>query len=158
MRDKPSYLGAFLRHPTNRIAMLAASCVGIFATIPLGWSGLALVGVVALGSEVLAALGIPGLPAFRAHVDRQHAQQQRSQRRERLLGELANLGGGDALAAYQHMDRRVQAIHQSVQDGQTTLTHQDVDKLEDLSVDYLGLCVVNCRCASAKNTSVRTRA
>ncbi|MBK7003407.1 MAG: hypothetical protein IPH35_27005 [Rhodoferax sp.] len=41
------------------------------------------------------------------------------------------------------MHRRVQAIHQSVQDGQTTLTHQDVDKLEDLSVDYLGLCVVN---------------
>lgn len=143
VRTKPSYLGAFVRHPTNRIAMLVAGCAGIFATIPLGWSGLALVGVVALGSEILAALGICGLPSFRANVDRQHHQQQRNQRRERLLVELANLGGNDALAHYQHMHSRVLALHQTVQDAQTTLTAQDVDKLEDLTVNYLALSAVS---------------
>ncbi len=144
MSTKPSYLGAFVRHPTNRIAMLAAGCAGIFATIPLGWSGLALVGVVALGSEILAALGICGLPSFRSSVDRQHHQQQRNQRRERLLLELANLGGNDALVAhYRHMHSRVLALHQTVQDAKTTLTPQDVDKLEDMTVDYLALSAVS---------------
>lgn len=147
MRTRPSYLGAFVRHPANRVAMLAAGCAGIFATIPLGWSGLALVGVVTLGSEILAALGICGLPSFRASVDRQHHQQQRNQRRERLLAELAGLGDNDTLAhyqhMYQHMHNRVLALHQTVQDAQTTLTPQDVDKLEDLTVDYLGLSAVS---------------
>ncbi len=143
MSTKPSYLGAFVRHPANRIAMLAAGCAGIFATIPLGWSGLALVGVVTLGSEILAALGISGLPSFRANVDRQHHHQQRSQRRERLLAELANLGDNDALAHYRHMHSRVLALHQTIQDAKTTLTAQDVDKLEDMTVDYLALSAVS---------------
>ena len=143
MSTKPSYLGAFVRHPANRIAMLAAGCAGIFATIPLGWSGLALVGVVTLGSEILAALGISGLPSFRANVDRQHHQQQRNQRRERLLVELANLGDNDALAHYRHMHSRVLALHQTIQDAKTTLTAQDVDKLEDMTVDYLALSAVS---------------
>lgn len=154
MNTKPSYLGAFVRHPANRIAMLAAGCAGIFATIPLGWPGLALVGVVTLGSEILAALGICGLPSFRASVDRQHHQQQRSQRRERLLAELANLGGNDALAYlahYQHMHSRVLALHQTIQDAKTTLTPQDVDKLEDMTVDYLALSAVSLSLRQRKN-------
>lgn len=143
MNPKPSYLGAFLKHPTNRMALLACAVAAIFASIPFGWTGLALVGVVALGTEVLAALAIPGLPSFRAWVDREQHHEARAQRRLLLLNELSNHGDSNALATYQHMISRVQALYQTAGDSRTTLTRQDVEKLEDLTVDYLGLCVVN---------------
>jgi hypothetical protein len=141
--EKPSYLGAFWRHPRNRVALLAAGCVAIFASIPFGWTGLALVGVVTLGLESLAALAIPGLPSFRAGVDREHHLQARTQRQTRLLAELNSGGDRKALATYRHMWSRVQTLHQTVSDSHNTLTQLDVEKLEDLMVDYLGLCAVN---------------
>jgi len=150
---QPSYLGAFLTHPSNRVALLAAGVVGIFASIPWGWAGLALVGVLALGSEVLAALAIPSLPSFRALVDRQQHQAQRAQRRLDLLNEISGYGDNAALATYQHMLSRVQALYQTADDSRTTLTRQDVEKLEDLTVDYLGLCAVNLSLKQRKDRS-----
>ena len=151
MSEKPSYLGAFLRHPANRMTLLAATCAAIFASIPYGWEGLALVGVVALGSEVLAALGIPELPSFKAWVDREHRRQSRAQRQSRLLDELASLGDAAALANYRHMISRVQALYMTASDTRTTLTSEDVEKLEDLTVDYLGLSVVNASLRQRKD-------
>ena len=143
MDSKSSYLGAFLKHPINRVALLAAGVAAIFASIPLGWSGLVLVGVVALGCEILAALAIPGLPSFKASVDREQRHQVRSQRKTQLVAEITQYGDSQALATYQHMWSRVQALYQTVQQRRTTLTLEDVDKLEDLTLDYLGLCAVN---------------
>ncbi len=123
--------------------MLATTVVAIFASIPMGWAGLALVGVVGAGLEALAALTIPSLPSFRAGVDHEMRCQARAQRRLQLLSELSNYGDTAALATYQHMFKRVQALYQTAGDSRTTLARQDVEKLEDLTVDYLGLCVVN---------------
>jgi hypothetical protein len=143
VKPQSSYLGAFLKHPNNRVALLTTTVVAIFASIPMGWAGLALVGVVGLGCEVLAALAIPSLPSFRAGVDREQRNQARTQRRLQLLAELSNYGDTVALTSYQHMFNRVQALYQTAIDKRTTLTREDVEKLEDLTVDYLGLCVVN---------------
>ena len=143
MDKQPSYLGAFIRHPYNRVALLAAGCAAIFASIPFGWPGMALVAVLGLGTEVLAALGIPELPAFRAWADREHHHRLRAERRLRLLGELSQYGDSRALASYEQMYRRVQSLYQTAGDARTTLTRDDVEKLEDLTVDYLGLCAVN---------------
>lgn len=142
MSSESPYLGAFWRHPTNRVALLAAGCAAIFASIPYGWTGLALVGVLAVGTEILAALAIPSLPSFRARVDRDRHVQARLQRQSRLLAELNNHGDDKALATFRHMSGRVQALYQAVGDSRNTLTRADVDKLEDMLVDYLGLCVV----------------
>ena len=133
------------------MTLLAATCAAIFASIPYGWEGLALVGVVALGSEVLAALGIPELPSFKAWVDREHRRQSRAQRQSRLLDELASLGDSAALANYRHMVSRVQALYMTASDIRTTLTSEDVEKLEDLTVDYLGLSVVNASLRQRKD-------
>ena len=146
MNAKPSYLAAFLRHPNNGMALLAAGCAAIFASIPYGWEGLALVGVVALGVEVLAALAIPDLPSFRAAVDHQHAHAQREQRRSSLLAELAENGGQGAKAVrqtYEHMCERVQALARAAAEPGTALAPADVEKLHDLCVDYLGLSVLH---------------
>jgi hypothetical protein len=143
LNPKPSYLGAFLRHPANRTALLAAGVVAIFASIPMGLAGLALVGTLAVGTEILAALMVPSLPSFKAWVDREAHHQSLSQRRQLLIAELRDRGDSDALATYQHMWERVQALYQTAGDRQTTLTRQDVEKLDTLTVDYLGLCAVN---------------
>jgi hypothetical protein len=143
LSDKPSYLGAFLRHPVNRTALLAAGVVAIFASIPMGLAGLALVGTLAVGTEILAALMVPSLPSFQAWVDREAQHQRLSQRRQLLVAELRERGESDALATYQHMWERVQALYQTAGDRQTTLTRQDVEKLDALTVDYLGLSAVN---------------
>ena len=108
MDIQPSYLGAFLKHPTNRTALLAAGVVAIFASIPLGWAGVALVGVMALGTEVLAALVVPSLPSFRATVDREQRHLARTQRKTQLISDISQYGDSNALATYQHMWSRVQ--------------------------------------------------
>jgi len=151
VNEKPSYLGAFLRLSANRMALLAATCAAVFASIPYGWEGLALVGVVALGTEILAALAIPELPPFKAWVDREYRRQSRAQRQSRLLDELASLGDSSALANYRHMVGRVQALYMTASDSRTTLTRDDVEKLEDLTVDYLGLSVVNASLRQRKD-------
>lgn len=143
MSDQPSYLGAFLRHPANRTALLAAGVAAIFASIPMGFAGLALVGTLALGTEILAALTIPSLPAFKAWVDREAHHQHLLQRRTLLIAELRDRGETQALATYQLMWERVQALYQTAGEQRTTLTRADVDKLDALTVDYLGLCAVN---------------
>ena len=153
MNKKPSYLGAFLKHPTNRVALLAAGVVAIFASIPLGWAGLAAVGAVALGTEILAALAVPSLPSFQASVDRAQHQQMRAERRLTLLTEISNHGDTRALDTYQHMAARVQALYRTADDSRTTLTRADVDKLEDLTVDYLGLCAVNLSLKQRKDNA-----
>lgn len=143
MNHKPSYLGAFLRHPANRTSLLAASVVAVFASIPMGFAGLALVGTLAAGTEILAALLVPSLPSFRAWVDREAHHLALSQRRNLLINELRDRGESQALATYQHMWERVQALYQTAGDRQTSLTQQDVEKLDALTVDYLGLNAVN---------------
>ena len=125
------------------MTLLASGVAAIFASIPYGWQGMAVVAVVTLGVEALAALMVPDLPPFRAWVDRQHAGAERLQRRNRLLAELNNYGDSAAMSSYQHMCSRVQALYQTANDSGTTLTRQDVEKLDDLTIDYLGLCVVN---------------
>jgi hypothetical protein len=57
------------------------------------------------------------------------------------------------LNTYQQMWSRVQALYQTAQDRRTTLTREDVEKLEDLTVDYLGLCAVNLSLRQRKDTS-----
>jgi hypothetical protein len=132
-----------MKHPSNRMALLASGVAAIFASIPLGWAGMALVGVVALGTEALAALAIPGLPSFKAWVDREQQHQVRAQRRNQRLAELSSYGDSNALRTYEQMYQRVLALYQTASDTRTTLTLDDVEKLDDLTVDYLGLCVVS---------------
>lgn len=153
MKTQPSYLGAFLKHPNNLAAMLGTLVVAVFASIPMGWAGMALVGVVGVGCEILAALAVPSLPSFRASVDRAQRNQTRAARRLQLLAEISNYGDSGSLATYQHMVGRVQALYQTAGDTHTTLSREDVEKLEDLTLDYLGLCAASLSLKQRKNNA-----
>ena len=141
--DKPSYLGAFLRHPRNRNALLLAALAAVAVSFPLGLSGVALIGILTAGVETLAALTIPSLPSFRAAVDRAQRFNARVERKNQLIADIRQLGDSRVLSTYQHMWTRVQSLYQTVQQKRTSLSQQDVEKLEDMTLDYLGLCAVN---------------
>lgn len=143
MNHAPSYLGAFLRHPFNRTALLAAAAAGVFASIPLGWAGLGLVATLTLGVEVLAALTVPSLPPFRAWVDRQAHQQALARRRDTLLQELRERRQDETLNIHRHLVERVQVLRRTMDEGGTTLTPADLDKLEALTVDHLALAAAH---------------
>jgi len=151
--DKPSYLGAFLRHPTNRNAMLFAALGAVAVSFPLGLSGVALVGILALGAEVLAALTVPSLPSFRAWVDHQQRFEARAQRKTQLVADIRQLGDSRVLSTYEQMWTRVQALYQTVKQKRTSLSQQDVEKLEDMTLDYLGLCAVNLSLKQRKDNA-----
>jgi len=151
--SKSSYLGAFLRHPTNRNAMLIAALAAVAASFPLGLSGVALVGILALGAETLAALLVPGLPSFRAAVDRAQRFDVRNERKAQLIAEIRQLGDSRVLSTYQQMWTRVQALYQTVQQKRTSLSQPDVEKLEDMTLDYLGLCAVNLSLKQRKDNA-----
>ena len=130
-----------------------AAVLGIFASIPLGWAGPALVGSLALGAEVLGALFIPSLPSFRHWVDRRQASQDLQKRRQILIAQLREQGESTALTHYQHMWERVQALHLTARDKKTALSPADVEKMEAMTVDYLNMSAV---AASLRRRKSRT--
>ncbi len=161
MTKTRSYLGAFLGHPRNLLFLAAAGCAAMFASIPFGWAALGVAAVTTLGVEILAALVVPDMPSFRASVDVQFNRTSRVERQNRLVHELSQRGETRVLETFEHMRLRVSALYQTAGDASTTLTPRDVDKLADLTVDYLNLCIVNLslkeRRAQVSDEDVRKR-
>ena len=159
MSSKRSYLTEFLIHPANRLAMMSAGCAAILASIPYGWNGMALVGVLALGIEALAALLVPDLPPFRAAIDRARQAETRQLRLNKLLGELKEAetartpGVRVLLDNYTHMCSRVQELYQRADHADAGLNRPDVEKLDDLTVDYLGLGLLNISLGQREDNS-----
>ena len=153
MSRPTSYLGAFFKHPLNWRTLQVAAVVGIFASIPMGWAGPALVGALALGVEILGALFIPSLPSFRHWADRKQAREHLHERRQVLIAQLREQGESTALTQYQHMWERVQALHLTARDKKTALTAIDVEKMEALTVDYLSLSAVAASLRKRKDHS-----
>ena len=143
MSEKISYVGEFFSHRYNQIAMLGAACTAVFASIPYGWNGFALVTVLALGTEVIAALTLPDLPSFRSSVNTRLGRQTRESRRAALLEELKVYGDRPSMASYEHMCGRVMALYKTAGDSRSALTRGDVENLDNLTVDFLGLCVLS---------------
>ncbi len=133
--------------------MLAAGMMGVFASIPMGWNGLLLVGALALGAEALAALTIPSLPAFKRAIDQGNRERARTLRRQSLLSELNRLGDSRAIETYQHMNSLVQVLYKTATEPRASLGAVDIEKLEDLTVDYLNLCAVSLTLKQRKDTA-----
>ena len=161
MIKPPSYLSAFLGHQLNLLYLSASACAAVFATIPYGWSALGSIAVITLGVEILGSLFIPDLPSFRAAVDSQVGNASRAARQQRLVAELASRGEEKPLSIFRHLQTRISALYQTAGEQGTTLAPGDVDKLADLTLDYLSLCAVNLslkeRRASVSEQDVRKR-
>lgn len=141
MSTGSSYWQAFLLHPVNRMVVLGITSLGVLASFPLGWPGMALALFGLAAVEVAGVAIVPSLPPFRSAIDRQRARADRESRRQRLLQEIELHGNSSHMSDYGQMQQRVASLYRMAQDATTTFGEREVEQLDDLTVRYLNLCL-----------------
>lgn len=141
MKQDVSYWKAFLAHPYNQVVVWGAAAAGVLASFPYGWDGLALALLALAAVEVIGLAVVPGLPTFIASVDQKTRRAERKAKRERLLSEVRMHGGSTHLRAYEQMSLRVDSLYRMASDTATSLSEREVEQLDDLTVNYLAMCL-----------------
>ncbi len=139
--DKPSYWQAFLWHRKNQMLVLGVTAASVLASFPFGGDALTLglLGLAAL--EMIGLAIVPGLPNFRLAVNERVRREQRDARRQTLLNEVKAQGGSSHLSSFEQMRSRVASLYRTAGDRSTSLTTREVEQLDDLTLDYLRMCV-----------------
>jgi len=142
--ETPPYVREVLTSQANLYAFLGSLAAAALLSIPFGF-GIGAVPLIAFAAgEVLAALHVPSLPSFRDQVDRRWRAKARQASREQLFAELqkraAKLEGySSRLRTYQRMLERVDSLYQRAETGLSRLHYRDVEQLDDVTLEYLGL-------------------
>jgi hypothetical protein len=135
------YWWAFLKHPYNRLLVLGMVSASVALSLPWGGDGFGL-GMLALAAVQMVGLAVvPGLPSFQLWVDKRDRMRAREARREGLLAEVKAHGGSVHLRSYEQMSARVVSLYRTASDRSTALNVREVEQLDDLSVDYLRMCL-----------------
>jgi hypothetical protein len=100
---------------------------------------LVMLGLTAL--EIAGAAIVPGLPPFRAAVDREASRAERAARRQLLLDEIASHGGSEHLKSYEAMCVSIATLYRVAAESHTALSERDVDVLDNLTIHFLGMCL-----------------
>ena len=121
--------------------MLGLLTTAVLLSLPWGGDGFG-VGMLALAAIQMVGLAtVPGLPTFQARVDAQDRQRARQSRRDALLLEVKAQGGSTYLQGYEQMSARVASLYRTAGNASTALSTREVERLDDLTVDYLRMCV-----------------
>ncbi|MDX2052194.1 MAG: hypothetical protein SFV15_07380 [Polyangiaceae bacterium] len=137
---KASYVSEMLRHRYNVLgAFGAALASGLLAfQTDLGVALLPLIAYATTAS--VAALFIPYGAGFRARVDARRQRERRQRMRAYLLEEITRRNhSGAQWGAYQRMCQRIDSLRKVAENSSTALTFADVERLEDATLDFLGL-------------------
>ena len=140
--NKPSDLGAMLTSQGNVYAGLGTLAAATLLSIPFGF-GIGAIPLVAFAAgEIIAALYVPSSPVFRAKVDRKWRARERESTRQRLLNEIETRGRRSSLhqqsmSAYKRMGSRVVSLYSRAHDGQSRLSVEDVERLDDATIEFL---------------------
>jgi hypothetical protein len=149
---KPSYWRAFLFHKRNRALVLGVTAASVLASFPFGGDALTL-GLLALAAlEMIGLAIVPGLPNFQLAVNERVRREQREARRETLLREVQSHGGSNHLRSFEQMCNRVASLYRTASDRSTSLTTREVEQLDDLTLDYLRMCVSDAVLRSPQGT------
>lgn len=135
-----NYLKEMLLHRHCVNAGLGSVAAALALSIPFG--GLGFLPLIGYGAGVaIAALFVPGSQRFRQKVDRQKMLERREEAREHLLDEIRGRVGTDHpyWKVYQRMLDRRDSLRKIADQTETAVTHEDIDALDDATVDYLGL-------------------
>lgn len=139
--ERTPYWWAFLKHPVNRTVALGMFAAAVLLSLPWGGDGFGL-GMIALAAvELVGVATVPGLARFQAAVDKRDRQASRAARRERLLEEIRAHGGSGHLRSYEQMCVRIASLYRMAGDRSSSLTEREVEQLDDVSLDYLRLCL-----------------
>jgi hypothetical protein len=156
--EQPSYWLEFLKHPHNQVAVAAMVAGTVLLSFPWGGDAWVLGGLLIGSVEAIGLAIVPSLGSFRASVDRKRRRAEREQRRSSLLAEVGRLGGSSYEAQYEAICERVQSLYRTAADRSTVLSEREVEQLDDLSVDYLRLCLSDAVMSSTGSQDAVRRA
>lgn len=137
--EKVSYLKEMVSHPVSVYGGLSALMAGAILSIPLGLGFGAIPLLTYAAAEGIAALFVPDSPVFRDTVNRRKRKERREQARAHMLEELQRRGSGEHWEDYQRMVERLDSLREMVRSGRVALTAADLDRLDDSTLDFLGL-------------------
>ncbi|MDG1483406.1 MAG: hypothetical protein P8R54_27695 [Myxococcota bacterium] len=137
-----SYLKEMVTSSTSIYGLLGTLTVAALLSIPLG-VGIAAIPVLFFTAvQAIAALFIPSSPIFQAAVQKRKRAERRQNSREHLVEEIERRDTGEGQfhwRAYHRMRERVESLNQIAGNRQTAMSERDVERLDDATVDYLGL-------------------
>lgn len=154
MSPQTPYWWAFLKHPLNKAVTLGMLGASVLMSLPWGGDGLGLGLLALVAIQLVGLVVVPGLPTFQAVVDKGDRQAGRQARRDRLLQEIAAQGGSAHLRSYEQMCARVESLYRTASDRDTALTEREVEQLDDLTVDYLRMCLSDAVMHGSKTVEV----
>jgi hypothetical protein len=139
--EEPSYLWEMLGHQYTLYGLLSSLAAGSLLAIPYDLGVAALPLVAFAGVTSLAALFVPGSSGFRYKVNRRRRAARREAARDHLLAELAARAGPEHpnFPIYQRMVEHASSLLTLARSQRSALGFEDVERLEDAAVDYLGL-------------------
>lgn len=149
-----SYLKEMVKHPASVYGLLGMIALGAVASIPLGLG----VGVIPLlafaAGESIAALFVPNSPVFREMVDRKKRAERRENFRDHLTEKVEAKVGGDHphWSVYHRMRERLDSLREIAANRSTSLSPYDVERLDEATVDYLGLWLARLVMSERRNT------
>ncbi len=138
---KTSYVMEMLGHQYNLYALLSSLAAGALVSIPFGFEVGTLPLIAYAAGAGLAALFIPSHRGFKEAVDRRKRSEVREKTRKHLQGEVqGRVGPEDSrYAIYRRMRERLESLEEVANNRKTSLTLHDVERLNDATVDFLGL-------------------
>ena len=139
--DQPAYVWEMLKRPLNLNLGLGTLAAATFLAIPLGAAGFALPLLLFGAGEAIAAMFIPSSASFRVSVDREHAARRRAQTAAHLKDALTRrVGEQDSRwGVYDRLCERIASLREMARHRKSGLSEQDLLRLDDSAVDYLGL-------------------
>jgi hypothetical protein len=139
--EEISYLKEMLTHPNSVYGLLGTLTLAAILSIPLG-IGIALIPILFFGAfESIAALFIPSSPIFREMINRRKRAERREKVRSHLVEEIERResDGQFHWRAYHRMRERIESLNEFADARKAALSAHDVERLDDATVDYLGL-------------------
>ncbi len=139
--EPPSYLWSMLTSPINiNLGLLSLVACTVLA-IPYGLAGAALPLLVFGAGEAIASMFIPSSASFRNKVDRRWKLKRRAQSTEHLQREIAQRARDKdpRWQVHARLRERIASLGEMIRHRHSGISERDLDRLEDASVDYLGL-------------------
>lgn len=139
--EKVSYLKEMLTHKYNIYGLLSTLATSAVLSLPFGFGIGALPVVAYLAGTALAALFIPGSPKFRQSVDDRLRNERREKMRNHLMNEINIRVAQDHpnWRVYWRLRERLESLNKTARNRKTALTVRDVERLDDATVDFLGM-------------------
>lgn len=142
-KKKVSYWKEMLYSRWSQYGLFGSIALGGLLAIPYNFGVGVLPFLGYLGGITIASLFVPGSSWFRKKVDTRLRHKRRDAARQHFLKEISRRGlfGSRYWSLYERLLMRRNALRELAQQTETAFNEDDIERLDDATVDFLGLWV-----------------